>query len=140
MNTSNENAPAGTRALRNKAWNGNYKRLPSYGKALLELRRAGKMPAKRVVVTFSWNIGRAYPRIVLADDTPPEMLEFGFLAGLSVQIVYHKKDAHRINAIAGAILRINPSCLITFGLDLVETGDAMTVIKPFEFTQIAEAA
>lgn len=113
-------------------------RMPAYGKQFMEMRQAGKMPSNRVMVTFDWDLAKAYPRIVIADDTPPEQLNFNYLAGLAVQIVYHRKDAHRVNGVVEAILKVNPSLLATFALDLVKTGNAVILIKPY--IQIAEAA
>ena len=115
-------------------------RLPAYGKAFMTMRQSGKAPCLRVMVTFDWDLAKAYPRIVIADDTPAEQLSLGFLAGLPVQVVYRRKDAHRISALIDAILEVNPSCLCTFAFDLVDTGDAVTLIKPYENVQLAEAA
>jgi hypothetical protein len=124
-----------TRALRPYA-----KKLPAYAKQLRQMRLEGKMPSKRVIATFSWSVGKAYPRIVLADETPPEQLDFSYLCGLSVEIVYHRKDSHRVNPLVNAILNVNPSSLVAFGLDLIGTAEAVVVIKAPKRCQIAEAA
>jgi hypothetical protein len=116
------------------------KRMPAYGKRIMEMRQSGKVPTNRVMVTFDWSLAKAYPRIVIADDTPVDQLNFSFLAGLAVQVVYSRKDAHRVSGIVEAILEINPSSLVTFALDLVESGNAATLIKPYQNTQLAEAA
>jgi hypothetical protein len=116
------------------------KRMPAYGKRIMEMRRSGKVPTNRVMVTFDWSLAKAYPRIVIADDMSADHLNFTYLAGLAVQVVYRQKDAHRISAIVAAILEINPSSLVTFALDLVESGNAATLIKPYQNIQLAEAA
>ncbi|SCY31125.1 hypothetical protein [Nitrosospira sp. Nsp13] len=141
MNPIKENAPAGTRASFETKLNQNYKRrMPAYGKQFMEMRQARKIPSNRVMVTFDWNLAKAYPRIVIADDTPAGQLNFNYLAGLAVQIVYRRKDAHRVRDVVDAILEINPSCLAIFALDLVDTGNAAVLIKPYQDIQIAEAA
>ncbi|MBA2660085.1 MAG: hypothetical protein H0U72_11295 [Nitrosospira sp.] len=135
MNPIKENAPAGTRASFETQLNPNYKRLPPYGKQFMSIRAAGKVPSKTVMVTFDWDLAKAYPRIVIADDTLPDQLNFSYLAGLVVQVVYRRKDAHRVSGLVGAILNVNPSFLATFALDLVGISDAVTLIKPYESVQ-----
>lgn len=111
------------------------KRIPPYGKQLMEMRLAGKMPKGIVMVTFGWELAQAYTRIVIPDDVPADQLSFYYLAGLAVQIVYYRKDAHRVNDVADAVLKINPSWLATLALDLIDTGNAISIIKAFELPQ-----
>jgi len=113
----------------------NVKRMPAYGKQIMEMRLAGKMPLRIVMVTFGWEIAKAYTRIVIPDDVSADQLNFYYLAGLPVQIVFHLKDAHRVNGVAESILKINPSWLATFALDLIDTGNAISIIKAFELPQ-----
>ena len=140
MNPIKENAPTGIRASFETKLNLDCKRLPAYGKQFMSMRQSGQAPTRRVMVTFDWDLAKAYPRIVIADDTPPDELNFNYLAGLPVQIVYRQRDAHRVNDVMGAILKINPSCLAIFALDLVDIGNAVTIIKPYQSIQLAEAA
>lgn len=140
LTRTKENAPAATGAAFETKLNGNYKRLPPYGKQLLAIRQAGKVPSKRVMVSFDWNLARAYPRIIIPADTSPVELEFEFLAGLSVQIIYHDKDAHRVDALVQEIMQANPCVLVTFALDLSDTGDALTLIKPYQSAEVAGVA
>lgn len=116
------------------------KKLPSYGKIHLKTRQEGKVPLQIVMVVFDWDLAKAYPRIVLPPDIPLEELEFAYLAGLPVQIIYHNKDAYKIDALVQIILKVNPSFLSTFSLDLLNTGRARTLIKPFEEIQTQEVA
>ncbi|MEO9061146.1 MAG: hypothetical protein ABI270_03775, partial [Nitrosospira sp.] len=88
MDPTKENAPAGTRAAFETKLNREYKRFPPYGKQLMQLRQSGKIPARTVMVTFDWKLARAYPRIVISDDTPAAKLNFDYLAGLPVEVVY----------------------------------------------------
>ena len=128
MNPEKQNAPAATRASFETKLNTNYKRLPAYGKQLMKMRLSGQIPARTVMVTFDWKLARAYPRIVIPDQIPAANLNFGYLAGLPVEIVYRQKDAHKVGGVIDGILRVKPSCLATFALDLVGTGDAVTLI------------
>lgn len=120
--------------------NRDYKRFPPFGKQLMDMRLAGKMPASRVIVTFDWSLGRAYSRVVIPENVPLAQLNFVYLAGLAVEVVYHARHAHLISELVEAILAVSPSCLITFALDLIDTGNAVTLIKPYQPEQIAEVA
>ena len=125
-----QNAPAVTRAFFETKLNSNYKRMPAYGKRLMKMRCDGMVPARPVIVSFEWNIGGAYPRIVITDEFPVAELNFGYLAGLAVQIVYRGKDAHRVHAVVEAIMKVKPSSLTTFAIDLAGTDNpAFTLIQ-----------
>jgi len=138
-----ENARVAPQAISKTYFNSRtkYKRLlPPYGKQFMAMREAGKAPAKTVMVSFDWDLARAYPRIIIPEDANPAEIDFRFLAGLPVQIIYRSKDAHRVDAVVQEILLVNPCLLATFGLDLVDTGPALTLVKPYEGVEIAEAA
>ncbi len=110
------------------------KQYPAFGKKLMLFRQSGKVPSKVVMVVFNWELGRAYPRIIITENTNTETLEFGYLSGIPVQIVYCSQDAGRVDAVAQAILAVNPSYLSTFALDLAEIGKATTILKPLQNT------
>ncbi len=140
MNPLKENAPAVTEARFDTKLNRNYKRLPPYGKKFMAIREAGKVPSKTVMVSFDWDLAKAYPRIIIPADVTPAKVEFRFLAGLPVQIIYRGKDAHRVDSVIQEILKVNPSLLATFALDLAGFAPALTLIKAYEGVEIAEAA
>jgi hypothetical protein len=137
MLPTKENAPAATEAGFETKLNRYYKRLPPYGKQLMAIREAGQVPSKTVMVCFDWTVARAYPRIIIPADANPADLKFSFLAGIPVQIVYRRKDAHRVDALVQEILLVNPSLLAAWALDLVGTAPVVTLIKPCESTNIA---
>lgn len=137
MNPTKENAPTAIRALGRTKRELKYKRIPAYGKQFLSMRQSCKVPARRVMVTFDWDLAKAYPRIVIVGDTPVDEFNFSYLAGLPVQIVYRRKDAHRVSSVVGEIMKVNPSFLATFALDLVGICDVATIIKPYELQREA---
>lgn len=98
----------------------NYKRFPAFGKQLLQLRLAGKIPEKSVDVVFDWNLGRnkCFLRIVLADEVPPSELELRYLAGLDVRIAYQEKDASRVPDLVQAVLAVNPRSVLALAIHL----------------------
>lgn len=108
----------------------NYKPFPAFGKQITAMRRSGKIPARMVIVTFNWGIARAYPRIVLTDDDIPTNLNFTFLAGLPVQVIYRNKDSHRVAAVVEEILKVNPCFLATFAIDRAGELGARALLIP----------
>ena len=96
------------------------KRYPAYGKRLDELRRKGLIPAKRVIVTTHWHIGKLYPRIIVTPDTPVSNLQFNYLSGLHVQIVYFDRDEPILSDLIAEILSIQPETLATFNMSAVK--------------------
>jgi len=101
---------------------------PPYGRQLFELRKKRKIPRKIIQIVFDWKIARAYPRIIIPKEVKPEDLEFCYLAGLPVQVVFKQQDADRVNAVTNEILKANPLYLFTFGLDLLDVG-ARAILK-----------
>lgn len=130
---NNKKAVSANTAPYNSTLNRNNKRFPAFGKELFELRCAGKVPTKIVHVVFNWNLARAYPRLVITDEVPLSQLDFRGLAGLPVQISFHRVDANRIDALAQQILKSRPSWLATFAIDLVGSDlPAYAIIKPLQ--------
>ena len=115
----------------------NYKRFPAFGKQLSAMRRAGQTPSKIIYVTFDWGLAKAYPRVVLTNDAIPAELNFSYLAGLPVQVVYRNNDAHRVNAVVEEILKINPCFLATFAIDRAGELGARALIIPFSILREA---
>ena len=111
-----------------------HKTFPPYGKKLMKLRNQGKIPNKLLMVVFDWMLARAYPRVVITEEAKPENMEFKYLAGIPVQIVFSQKEAHRVDGFAQEILKVNPSFLCTFGLNLLDVG-ATQILKPLETPQ-----
>jgi len=93
------------------------------------------------MVVFDWKLARAWPRIVITADMRVSELNFIFLAGLPVQVVYRSEDAHRVNTIVELILKANPCFLATFCLDLIDTGcNARTLIRSYQEGLVREVA
>jgi hypothetical protein len=125
-----EKAPAQTGAKNKRGMNSRYRPFPPFGKQFARMRQDGEIPARMIMVVFDWKLGRKLPRIVIPDDTPYEGLNFDYLAGLPVEIAYRAQDAHKVNVVSQDILAVKPSFLSTLGLDLLDTNEARTLLKP----------
>jgi len=123
--TSTKENPLGAAGLGNTSISNrsNYtKKFPPYGKQLDELRRNGLIPARRVIVTTDWNIGKLFPRIILPSDVPVTNIRFNYLTGLHVQIVHYDQDLHILEDLITEILSIRPASLSTFNMSAVKVG------------------
>jgi len=118
----------------------NYRLNPPFSERFIKMREAGNIPSRMVMVVFDWKLARLWPRIVIPDDTPYEGLNFDYLAGLPVEIAYRAQDAHKVNVVSQDILAVNPSFLSTLGLDLLDTNEARTLLKPYEDYKLRRAA
>ena len=98
------------------------KRFPAFGKQMAHLRRKGLMPARRVIVATDWNIGKAFPRIMVTEETPVTNLRFNYLAGLNVQIVHFDRDEFILPDLITEIVKIKPATLTTFNMSAVKAG------------------
>jgi hypothetical protein len=101
----------------------NFKRFPAFGKQLDDLRKQGRIPAKRVIVAFDWRIGKLFPRIIIMPDAPVTKFQFRYLAGLHIQVAYHDRDAAILPALTDEIMKIHPASLSTFNLSAVKRGE-----------------
>ncbi len=109
------------------------KRFPPYGKQLDQLRRNGLIPCVRVIVSTRWELGGAYPRIVIPNNVPVVNLNFNYLAGLSVQIV-HCNGETSISDLIDEIMEVKPRILTVFNYDQAKQKNreysAITLIHP----------
>jgi len=121
MTTQTKKPPLERMALENTPLS--YKlKFPPFGKRLDDLRRAGKIPAMRVIVATDWSIGKLFPRIVITDELPAASLRFNYLSGLHVQIVYFDRDNQLLESLITEILSIQPATLSALNMDAVKQG------------------
>jgi hypothetical protein len=93
--------------------------------------RKEKAPAQMVRIVFDWKLAIKCSRIVIPDDISYEGLNFDYLSGLPVSIAYRNKDSHKIDTVSQDILKVNPCYLSVLALDLLDTNEALTLIKPY---------
>jgi hypothetical protein len=115
--------PAGTRS----------RKLPAYGRELLDLRRRGLVPdPPLIIVSVGWNVTRAHgPHLlgyglVVGDEDDPGALDFCGVAGLPVLVVSDDETPiARVQSVVDGLLRFAPRSLrawrIVRGRDAPET-------------------
>lgn len=106
------------------------KRLPPYGRELLELRRKGLVPDRWVVISLdSWQWGRGFQRVVLPADLDPQETDFSGLAALDVALVWSSRITaiKRRDETIRALVSVLPSFL--WAIDVDEPEAAVFVIS-----------
>jgi hypothetical protein len=93
---------------------------PPYGRQLDKIRKNGMIPDKRIIVTTRWELGEAYPRIVIPDDVSVEKYNFSYLSGLGVQIVHLNNETQLVSNLVHEILKVKPGVLTTFNYELAK--------------------
>ena len=99
------------------------KRLPAYGRGLLETRRRGLVPPRPHVVVCldGWDWGKKYylrSRVVVPPDLDPRNTDFRFVAGLDVVLIYDPEITRpeRVDATVGELLPCLPASLRTLAV------------------------
>ena len=102
-------------------------RYPAYGRQILDARRRGLQPRQQMVITvFSWNLAKAFPRIVIDPLSDFERLDFSYLAGLDVIIGFNHVEASFVKPLARAMLKANPRRLQAWPMESDEKGKYST--------------
>lgn len=99
------------------------RKLPPYGKSILEIRLADQVPAcyMTVIALDDWHIAGLFPRVIVTEDADPALLDFSMLAGLDVTIAWMptRTTIDRRNAVIKEVMKIDPASLRAFDLDNV---------------------
>lgn len=78
-------------------------KLPAYGRDLLALQRSGRN-VEWLIISLSFDLGRALPRVVVTDDTDIGELDLRIVAGLDCTVAHDGND-HRALDVAELALR-----------------------------------
>lgn len=78
-------------------------RLPAYGRDLLALQRSGRN-VEMLIISLSFDLGRALPRVVVTDDVSIDELDLRCVDGLEC-IVAHEGNDRRALDVAELALR-----------------------------------
>lgn len=91
------------------------KRLPPFGRELLEMRRSGLVPADNQVIIAldSWDYAKTRARVVIPPELDPDVCDLAFVAALDVVIICDRARTTTIrrDALVRAVLRCNPITL-----------------------------
>lgn len=71
-------------------------RLPAYGRDLIALQKSGRN-VEWLVISLSFALGRALPRVVVPDDTDIAELDLRFVAGLECTVAHEGQEKRAID-------------------------------------------
>lgn len=71
-------------------------RLPAYGRDLVALQNSGRN-VEWLVISLSFALGRALPRVVVTDDTDIADLDLRFVAGLECTVAHEGNEKRAID-------------------------------------------
>lgn len=109
---------------------------PAYSRQLLDARAKGLKLRTSLIVSLSWELGRAWPRIVCPPVLDVALTDFSCVHGLDC-IVAHRSELGRALAVAAACLRAGAWPVVT--LD-AETGQTVYSAELAEIVVLGRAA
>lgn len=71
-------------------------RLPAYGRDLVNLQRSGRN-VEWLIISLSFALGRALPRVVVPSDTDIAELDLRFVAGLECTVAHEGQERRAID-------------------------------------------
>lgn len=77
-------------------------RLPAYGRDLIALQKTGRN-VEWLVISLSFELGRALPRVVVLGDTDIAELDLRFVAGLECTVAHEGQERRAIDVAEVAI-------------------------------------
>lgn len=78
-------------------------KLPAYGRDLVNLQRTGRN-VEWLVISLSFKLGRALPRVVVPDDTDVAELDLRFVAGLDCTVAHEGQEKRALDVAELALL------------------------------------
>lgn len=88
------------------------KRLPPYARPIVDMLRRRLRPVAfggAIVVALAWDLGAAWPRIVLPPDVDPHDFDLAFLRGLDLLVIHRPgHSAAHLAATLTAIKAVRP--------------------------------
>lgn len=87
------------------------KKLPAYGRALLDAQRRG-YSVPWLCIALAWDIGRAFPRLVIPGDTHAAELDLRMVRGLSCMVAHYGETRRALDVAEAALMAGASSCPI----------------------------
>lgn len=85
------------------------KKLPAYGRALLDAQRQG-FNVPWLCISLDWNLGRAFPRVVITPDTQAHELDFRLVRGLGCMVAHRGETSRALDVAEAALMAGATEC------------------------------
>jgi len=107
------------------------RRLPAYGRALLDAQRQG-FNVPWLCIALDWNLGRAFPRVVVAPDTQARDLDMRLVRGLGCMVAHYGEAARAFEVAEAALMAGATECPVfdvALGRLTLTTDDVMAASR-----------
>lgn len=85
------------------------RRLPAYGRELVEAQRRG-LNVPWLLIALDWNLGRAFPRVVIPADAQIAEIDFRLVRGLGCMVAHRGEPTRALDTAEAALLAGATSC------------------------------
>lgn len=86
-------------------------RLPAYGRAVLDAQRHG-LNVPWLCIALDWNLGRAFPRVVVTPDAQAHELDMRLVRGLGCMVAHRGETSRALDVAEAALLAGATECPI----------------------------
>lgn len=87
------------------------RRLPAFGRELADAQRKG-LNVPWLLIALDWNLGRAFPRVVIPADVPVRELDMRMVRGLDCMIAHLGEGSRALDVAETALLAGATLCSI----------------------------
>lgn len=87
------------------------RRLPAYGRELVEAQRRG-LNVPWLLIALDWNLGRAFPRVVIPGDVQARDLDMRLARGLGCMVAHRGEPIRALDVAKAALMAGAASCCI----------------------------
>jgi hypothetical protein len=85
------------------------RRLPAYGRELLVAQRQG-YGVPWLCIALDWNLGRAFPRVVIPADIQADEIDFSLVAGLGCMVAHRGETIRALDVAEAALIAGAKAC------------------------------
>ena len=85
------------------------RKLPAYGRAILDAQRQG-YSVPWLCIALDWNLGRAFPRVVIEADTQAHELDLRLVAGLGCMVAHRGETSRALDVAEAALMAGATEC------------------------------
>ena len=79
------------------------KKLPAYGRAIFDARKRG-YSVPWLCIALDWDLGRAFPRVVVTPDTQAHELDLRLVAGLGCMVAHRGETSRALDVAEAALM------------------------------------
>jgi hypothetical protein len=87
----------------------NNTRLPAYGRGLVDAQARGQN-VPWLCIALAWDLGRAFPRVVIDADTPAHEVDLRLVRGLGCMVAHRGETSRALDVAEAALMAGATEC------------------------------